>query len=69
MTVTLGYDSLGRPARRTTDTRTPSGQQVEVQTQQWRKDGKLTQRELTRDGVLIRRETFDYDIRGRMVAQ
>ena len=69
MTVTLGYDSLGRPARRTTETRTPSGQQVEVQTQQWRKDGKLTQRELTRDGILVRRETFDYDIRGRMVTQ
>ncbi len=68
MTVTLGYDSLGRPARRTTETRTPSGQQVEVQTQQWRKDGKLTQRELTRDGILVRRETFDYDIRGRMIA-
>ena len=69
MTVTLGYDSLGRPARRTTDTRTPSGQLVEVQTQQWRKDGKLTQRELTRDGILVRRETFDYDIRGRMISQ
>ncbi len=68
MTVTLGYDSLGRPARRTTDTRTPSGQQVEVQTQQWRQDGKLTQRELTRDGVLVRSETFDYDIRGRMIS-
>ncbi len=68
MIVTLGYDSLGRPARRTTDTRTPSGQQVEVQTQQWRQDGKLTQRELTRDGVLVRSETFDYDIRGRMIA-
>ena len=68
MIVTLGYDSLGRPARRTTDTRTPSGQQIEVQTQQWRKDGKLTQRELTRDGTLVRRETFDYDVRGRMIA-
>ena len=68
MTVTLGYDSLGRPARRTTETRTPSGQQVEVQTQEWRKDGKLTQRELTRDGTLVRSETFDYDIRGRMIA-
>ena len=68
MTVTLGYDSLGRPSRRTTETRTPSGQQVEVQTQQWRQDGKLTQRELTRDGVLVRRETFDYDIRGRMIS-
>ncbi|WP_426211116.1 RHS repeat-associated core domain-containing protein [Pseudomonas sp. TWR2-1-1] len=68
MTVALGYDSLGRPARRTTDTRTPSGQQVEVQTQQWRQDGKLTQRELSRDGVLVRSETFDYDIRGRMIA-
>ncbi len=69
MTVTLGYDSLGRPARRTTETRTPSGQQVEVQTQQWRQDGKLTQRELSRDGVLVRSETFDYDIRGRMISQ
>ena len=68
MTVTLGYDSLGRPARRTTETRTPSGQQVEVQTQQWHQDGKLTQRELSRDGVLVRSETFDYDIRGRMIA-
>ena len=68
MTVTLGYDSLGRPARRTTDTRTPSGQQVEVQTQEWRQDGKLSKRELNRDGVLVRSETFDYDIRGRMIA-
>ena len=68
MTVTLGYDSLGRPARRTTETRTPSGQQVEVQTQQWRQDGKLSERELTRDGILVRRETFDYDIRGRMIS-
>ena len=62
MTVTLGYDSLGRPARRETSTRTPNAQHVEVQTQQWRNDGKLTQRELTRDGVLVRSETFDYDI-------
>ena len=68
MTVTLGYDSLGRPARRTTETRTSSGQQVEVQTQQWRQDGKLSKRELNRDGVLVRSETFDYDIRGRMIA-
>ncbi len=68
MIVTLGYDRLGRPARRTTETRTPSGQQVEVQTQEWRQDGKLTQRELTRDGVLVRSETFDYDIRGRMIS-
>ncbi|WP_139272384.1 RHS repeat domain-containing protein, partial [Pseudomonas versuta] len=69
MTVTLGYDSLGRPARRITDTRTPSGQQVEVQTQQWRQDGKLSKRELTRDGTLVRSETFDYDLRGRMITQ
>ena len=68
MTVTLGYDSLGRPARRTTETRTPSGQQVEVQTQEWRQVGKLSKRELNRDGVLVRSETFDYDIRGRMIA-
>ncbi|WP_397455444.1 hypothetical protein, partial [Pseudomonas versuta] len=40
----------------------------EIQTQQWRKDGKLIQRELTRDGVLVRSETFDYDIRGRMIS-
>ncbi|OKA18531.1 hypothetical protein BOH74_20425 [Pseudomonas versuta] len=68
MTVTLGYDSLGRPARRETATRTPTRQSLEIQTQQWRKDGKLTQRELSRDGVLVRRETFDYDIRGRMIS-
>ena len=68
MTVTLGYDSLGRPARRETSTRTPNAQHVEVQTQQWRKDGKLTRRELTRDGTLVRGESFDYDLRGRMIA-
>ncbi|NNG65524.1 hypothetical protein HKD51_28535, partial [Pseudomonas fragi] len=68
MTVTLGYDSLGRPARRETATRTPNAQHVEVQTQQWRKDGKLTRRELTRDGVLVRGESFDYDNRGRVIA-
>ncbi|NBF16954.1 hypothetical protein GV729_16955 [Pseudomonas sp. Fl4BN2] len=68
MTVTLGYDSLGRPARRETATRTSNAQHVEVQTQQWRQDGKLTQRELTRDGVLVRSESFDYDLRGRMIA-
>ncbi|NNG65581.1 hypothetical protein HKD51_28825, partial [Pseudomonas fragi] len=67
MTVTLGYDSLGRPARRETATRTPTRQSLEVQTQQWRKDGKLAQRELTRDGVLVRSESFDYDLRGRMI--
>ncbi|MGG3795986.1 RHS repeat domain-containing protein, partial [Pseudomonas paraversuta] len=61
MTVTLGYDSLGRPARRETATRTPTRQSLEIQTQQWRKDGKLTRRELTRDGVLVRSESFDYD--------
>ena len=37
MTVTLGYDSLGRPARRETATRTPTRQSLEIQTQQWRK--------------------------------
>ncbi|MCH4868515.1 RHS repeat-associated core domain-containing protein [Pseudomonas sp. TMW22089] len=68
MTVTLGYDSLGRPARRETATRTPTRQSLEIQTQQWRKDGELTQRELTRDGVLVRSESFDYDLRGRVIA-
>ena len=55
------YDGLGRCISQT-------DAMVEVQTQEWRQDGKLSKRELNRDGVLVRSETFDYDIRGRMIA-
>lgn len=67
VSVTFDYDAFSRPFRRNTHMQTPGRELVEIEILEWRRDGKISARALARDGTPIRSETFDYDVRGRLV--
>ncbi|WP_213877013.1 RHS repeat-associated core domain-containing protein [Pseudomonas sp. dw_358] len=66
MTVTFHYDAFGRPSRRETLSKVAGQQHSEEQTCQWHANGKLSRQVLSRDLQVIRDETYEYDVRGRL---
>lgn len=62
MDITLGYDALGRETSRAF---TFSGVGREV-VQTYHPDGAMASRTLTQSGAILRAETYDYDLRGRL---